>query len=75
MEPQNFEQGISNIEGKKLHNSTFLVRYSIFIRHFFGGFNSLESLAFARCPCSGLESLSYYNSSWTLRSRYLAFMR
>jgi hypothetical protein len=24
-EPQNIEQGITNIEGKKLHNSTFLV--------------------------------------------------
>jgi len=32
-EPQNTEQGIKNVEvlkNKKLHNSTFLNRYSIF---------------------------------------------
>jgi hypothetical protein len=28
--PQNTEQGIMNFEGKKLHHSKFLVRYSIF---------------------------------------------
>jgi len=34
-EPQNIEQGITNIEGKTLNNSTFLVRYSIFDIRFF----------------------------------------
>jgi len=38
-EPQNIEQGIMNIEGKKLYNSIFLIQNSIFVltSRFLGG--------------------------------------
>jgi len=39
-EPQNIEQGITNVEGK-LHDWTFLVQYSIF------AFNKFKDFCFA----------------------------
>jgi len=44
IEPQNIEQGITNIEGKNftIRHSLLDIRYSFFTRPFFGGLNSLE---------------------------------
>ena len=69
-EPQNIEQGITNVEGK-LHDSTFLVRYSTFVFKNFKylwrvlGSHTQRSISLFLC----LEIYSIKNARKTVRNR------